>query len=115
MAVQENLLPTCKEKILGATKAERSVKPITFGRSEAHPTETVYVSVPKLNENVIPVLGSLSLIFHIDLSGGDVSNFLVEIVTRALVDNLVVKYAGTILHDTVGYDIFKIWEDLFLS
>ena len=25
------------------------------------------------------------------------------------------KYAGTILQDTVGYDIFKIWEDLFLS
>ena len=25
------------------------------------------------------------------------------------------KYAGKILQDTVGYDIFKIWEDLFLS
>jgi len=28
---------------------------------------------------------------------------------------MVVKFAGTILQDTVGYDIFKIYEDLFLS
>ena len=25
------------------------------------------------------------------------------------------KCAGAMLQDTVGYDIFKIWEDLFLS
>jgi len=28
---------------------------------------------------------------------------------------MVVKFAGTILQDTVGYDVFKIYEDLFLS
>jgi len=28
---------------------------------------------------------------------------------------MVVKFAGTILQDTVGYDLFKIYEDLFLS
>ena len=59
--------------------------------------------------------GSLALHFNIDLAGGHANNFLVQNVTRALVDKLVVKYAGTILQDTVGYDIFKIWEDLFLS
>ena len=59
--------------------------------------------------------GSFALLFNIDLSGGHAHNFLVQNVTRALIDRLVLKYAGEILRDTVGYDIFKIWEDLFLS
>ena len=25
------------------------------------------------------------------------------------------KYAGTVLQETVGYDILKTWEDLFIS
>ena len=49
------------------------------------------------------------------MSGGHANNFLVDNVGRALVDKLVVKYSGTILQDTVGYDIYKIFEDLFLS
>ena len=32
-------------------KAERAVKRITFDRSEASPTDTLYVSVPQLNKN----------------------------------------------------------------
>ena len=113
--VQENLQPTCSEKTLGALKAERAVKRITFERTEANPQETLYVSVPKLNENEVIVPGSLALRFNIDLSGGHANNFLVDNVGRVLVDKLVVKYSGTILQDTVGYDIYKILEDLFLS
>jgi len=96
-------------------KAERAVKRITFDRTEASPGETLYVSVPKLNENEVLVPGSLALLFDIDLSGGHANNILVQNVTRALVDRLVVKFGGTILQDTVGYDIYKIFEDLFLS
>ena len=77
--------------------------------------DTLYVSVPKLNENEVLVPGSLVLVFDIDLSGGHANNFLVQNVTRALVDRLVVKFPGTILQDTVGYDIYKTFEDLFLS
>ena len=113
--VQENLRPTRSEKTLGALRAERAVKRITFERTEANPQETLYVSVPKLNENEVIVPGSLALRFNIDLSGGHANNFLVDNVGRALVDKLVVKYSGTILQDTVGYDIYKIFEDLFLS
>ena len=113
--VQENLQPTRSEKTLGALKAERAVKRITFERTEANPQETLYVSVPKLNESEVIVPGSLALRFNIDLSGGHANNFLVDNVGRALVDKLVVKYSGTILQDTVGYDIYKIFEDLFLS
>ena len=42
-------------------KAERFVKRSTFDRSEASPDETLYVSVPKLNENEVLVPGSLAL------------------------------------------------------
>jgi len=115
MSVSENLRPTYNEKTLNAMKAERAVKRITFDRSEAIPGETLYVSVPKLNENEVVVPGSVALVFNIDLSEGHANNVLVQNVTRALVDRLVVKFAGAILEDAVGYDIYKIFEDFFLS
>jgi len=71
--------------------------------------------VPKLNENDVIVPGSLGLRFDIDLTGGHANNYLVQNVSRALVSKMVVKFAGTILQDTDGYDLFKIYEDLFLS
>ena len=95
-------------------KAERAIKRITFDRIEANPGETLYISVPKLYENEVIVPGSLALHFDVDLLGGDKNIFLVQCVTRAFVDKLVVKFAGTILQDTVDYDIYKIFEDLFL-
>ncbi|KAL9983292.1 hypothetical protein ACROYT_G005439 [Oculina patagonica] len=94
-AVQENLRPGRIEKTLGTLKAERAVKRITFDRTEANPEETPYVSVSKLNENEVIVPGSLALRFNIDLSGGHANNFLVNNVSRALVDKFVVKYEGT--------------------
>jgi len=118
MSVQENetkILPTYSEKTLKGMKAERAVKRITFDRTEASPGETLYVSVPTLNKNEVLVPGSLALRFDIDLSGGHANNFLVQNVTRALVDKLLVRFGGTILQDTVGYDIYKIFEHLFLS
>jgi len=103
--VPNSLSASHTSKTLRAMKAPRAVKRITFDRSEVSPGETLNVHVPKLNENEVLVPGSLALRFDIDLSGGHANNFLV----------MVVKFAGTILQDTVGYDIFKIYEDLFLS
>ena len=115
-AVQENLRPTHKEKNEFAVRAERAVKRITFNPNKASLTETLYVSVPKLNENEVIVPGSFSCSSTSTwMAGTSTTSSYVPNVTRALVDKLVVKYAGTILQDTVGYDIFKIWEDLFLS
>ena len=114
MTVPANLRLTHYEKIFQAMKAERTVKRITFDRNEAKPGETLYDGVPKLNEHVVIVPGSLSLVFDRDLTGDHVNNFLVQNVCRALVDKLVVKLAATTLQDTVGYDIYKIFEDLFL-
>ena len=78
MSVQANLLPTHNEKTLGAMKAERAFKRITFDRGEASPSETLYVSVPKLNADEVLLPDSLSLPFDIDLAGGHASNFLVQ-------------------------------------
>ena len=40
---------------------------------------------------------------------------IVNIVARALVDKLSMKFAGEIAQDTDGYDLFKLFEDLFLT
>jgi len=115
MSVPENLRATYSKKTLQGMQTERAAKRITFSRTEANPGDTLYVYVPKLNANEVLVPGSLALVFNIDLSGGHVNNFLVQNVTRALVDRLHVKFGGTTLHDTVGYGIYKIFDDLFLS
>ena len=83
MAVQANLLPIHKEKTLKAMKAERALKRITFDRSEARPSETLYVSVPKVNAKQVLVPCSLSLLFKVDLEGCHANNFLVQNVTLA--------------------------------
>ena len=68
MAVQANLLPSHSVKTLGAMKAERTVKRITFNPTEANPGNNLYVLVPKLNEEEDIVL------FNIDLTGGHVNS-----------------------------------------
>ena len=111
---QKTLTQIPAKKIYGALKAIRAVKRITVNPSEANPDETLNVNVPRLNENEVLVPNTLALVFDIDLTGGHANNFLVQNVSRVLVDKLVVKFEGTILEDTVGYDIYKIFQDLFL-
>ena len=117
MVVPPSLLPSHSEKVIGAMKAERTVKRITFNPSEANPGETLYVSVPKLAENEVIVAGSLAPVFNINLkvTGAHANNFLVQNVSRALVDKFTIKFAGTMIQDTDGYNIYKTFKDLFLS
>ena len=114
MSVPDNLRSTHSEKTKNAMKAPRSVKRITFNPSEANPGETLYVHVPKLNKNEVLVPGSLALRFDIDLSGGHANNFLVQNVSRALVSKMTVKFGSTTLEETVDYDVYKTFQDLFL-
>ena len=114
MSVPDDLRSTHSVKTKNAMKVPRSVKRITFNPSEANPGETLYVHVPKLNKNEVLVPGSLALRFDIDLSGGHVNNFLVQNVSRALVSKMTVKFGGTTLEETVDYDIYKTFQDLFL-
>ena len=71
--------------------------------------------MPNLAKDVVMVPGSLALVFDIDLTGGHANNYLVQNVSRALVSKLTVTFGGTPVQDTNGYDIFKTFEDLFLS
>ena len=117
MAVPSSLLPSHSEKVLGAMKAERTVKRITFNPTAANPGETLYVSVPKLDVNEVIVAGSLALVFDINLklTGAHANNYLVQNVSRALVNKLAVKFAAATVQDTDSYNIYKTFEDLFLS
>jgi len=78
-------------------KVPHAVKRITFDCTEAVPGDALYVSVPKLHEHEVLVPASLALRFDLDMDNGHANNFLVQNVTRALVDTLVVKFAGGIL------------------
>ena len=66
----------------------------------------LYVSVPKLSQNEVLVPVSMALCFDIDVSGRNAKHFLAQNGTWALVDKLVVKFAGIIMQDTIGYDIY---------
>ena len=56
-----------------------------------------------------------SLLFDIDVTGGHANNFLVYNVSRALVSRLTVTFGGTPIQDTNRYDIYKIFDDMFLD
>ena len=102
MAVEPHLLPSHSEATLKSMKAERTVTRIAFNPSEANPGDILYIAVPKLSKDVVMVPGSLALVFDIDLTGRHANNYLVT-------------FGGTPVQDINGYDIYKIFEDLFLS
>ena len=116
MAVPPSLLPSHSEKVLGAMKAERTVKRITFIKTEANPGDTLYVHVPKLAVNEVIAPGSFALVFDINLkvTGAHANNYLVQNVSRALVDKFKVSFAAITVQETASYDIYKIFEDLFI-
>ena len=114
VAILKRPRPTQYEKTLGAMRAERTVKRINFVPSEANPSKTLNVFLPKLNKNEVIVPGSLAILFNIVLTGGYADNFIVQNVSRALVDKFAVKYVGPTLQDTVARGIYRIYKDLFL-
>ena len=56
--------------------------------------------------------GSLSLIFDLKVSAHG-SNYLAN--SRDLVDRLKVKFAGEVMQDTDGYDLFKLCKHFLLT
>ena len=115
MAVEPHLLPTHSDVTFNSIKAERTVTRIAFNPSTANPGDVLYVTVPKLAQDVVIVPGSLSLLFDIDLTGGHENNYLVYNVSRALVSRLTVTFGGTPVQDTNEYDIYKIFDDMFID
>lgn len=106
--------PSLEKKTSNALKSDRKVHRVTLSPNQASPGETLHIPVPKLDDGVVLVSGSLALIFNLTVSG-HANNFLVNNVARALVNRMTVKFAGEILQDTDGYDLIKLYEDLFLT
>ena len=48
-------------------------------------------------------------------ASGHTNNHIMDNVVRALVDRLTVKLVGEIAQHTDGYDVFKLYKDLFLT
>ena len=67
-----------------------------------------------LDDGVVLVPGSLSLIFNLAVNG-HTNNYIVNNVPRALFDRLTVKFAGEIGLDTDGYNLFNLYEDLLFT
>ena len=69
--------------------------------------------MPTLEDGVVLVPGSMSLLFNLVVSG-HINNFLVKNVSRALVSSLRLTFAGEELQYTNAFDLYKLFEDLFL-
>ena len=95
--------PSHEKKTSSPLKADRVIHRVTFNPNKASPGEILHIPVPKRDDGVVLVPGTLALIF-------DLNN-----VARALVDRFTVKLAEEILQDTNGYDLIKLYEDLVLT
>ncbi|PFX27686.1 hypothetical protein AWC38_SpisGene7637 [Stylophora pistillata] len=73
----------------------------------------IRVPVPRLDVKVL-CQDLLLFIFNLTMSG-DENNLLVNNVKKVRVCRLIVTFVGEMVHDTNGYDIFKLYEDLFLT
>lgn len=87
---------------------------VTLNTNRTSRGEVLTVPVPKLDDGVVLMPGSLSLIFDLAVSG-HTNNYIMNVVARALFDRLIMKFAREIAQDTGDYDQFKLSEDLFLT
>ena len=95
-------------------KAKSTLYRSTLNHSSARPGETLYINIPHLEENVVIVPGSVSLLFDLNVDG-HANNTLVNNVGSNLISRLKVRFAGEILQDTERYDLFQTYHDLYLT
>ena len=106
MEVSEKANPSFEKKTSNALKADYAIYRVTLNPNKESPCGTLSVPVPKLDNGVVLVPVSLSLIFELKIIG-HASNYNVNDVSRALVDRLTVKFA------VETGQLFKLYEDLF--
>ena len=114
LIVSESLHEDYSKKLNNALQAERTVHRVTFNPNSAKPGETLRIPVPKLSRGVVIVPDSFALTFDLNVTG-QVNNYLVQNVCSALVERFTVTFGGQILIDFNGYDLFKLYRDLFLT
>lgn len=74
---------------------------VTFNPNKSSPGETLYIPVPKLDDGVVLVPGSLALVFNLSVTG-HANNYIVNNLSRALVDRITVKF--------VEFKFSSLWE-----
>lgn len=114
MSVSDYITPNFAVKIPRGLKADRVWQRTIFNPSKASPGETLYIPIPKLDQDIVMIPGTFSLRFDLVVSG-QVNNYVVNNVTSALVHRLTIKLAGEIIQDTNRYDLYQIYSDCFLS
>ena len=114
MEVNEKPNQVLKKKMSNVLKAGRIIHWVTFNPGGASSYEVHRDPVSRFDDDVVVVSGSLSLIFDLTVST-EANNFLSNNVSRALVDRITVEFTEEIIQDTDGYDLFKPYENLFLT
>lgn len=113
--IAKELLPNQSKIHLAGLKAERRINRLTLTQNEASPGNTLTVNIPKLAKNEVIVPGSLALMCKIDLSGGHADNVVVMNVSRALIERMILKLGGQTIDDIQHYNVYKTFDDLWLS
>ena len=89
MSVEPHLLPTHSAAIFNSTQAKRTVTRIALNPSTANSGDVLYITVPKLTQDVVMVPGSLALVFDIPTAmtftkSSMIFSYLFTSVTRCL-------------------------------
>ena len=111
--ISEYLDPYRFPRMAFGLKAKSTLNRITQTPTNANPGETLYIEIPKLSENMVIVPGSVFLLFDLIISGHE-NNTLVNNISRSLVKRQRVFFGGESLQDTINYDLFQTYHDLFL-
>ena len=102
------------KKTSNTLKADRAIHRVTVNPNRASSAEVLRVPVPKHNNRDALVPGPFQPIFDSAVSG-HANSYIVDNVSRALVDKLTMKFAEIIAQDNDVYDLCKLLEDLALT
>ena len=111
-AITEKLYPNRVPREPFGLKGKRSINRITFNHPPANPQETLYLTIPKLAENVAIAPGSIKLLFDLHVEG-HANNTVGNNLGGNLFKRLKVTFGGETLQDCQGYELLKTYEDLY--
>lgn len=95
-------------------KAEKHHHVITNNPSSANPKETLYIRLPRLNENTFYVPNSIYLSVDVSISGNS-KNSVVNNLGRNLISKLVIKWGTENILQVDNYNLYATFKDLWLT
>ena len=114
MATGKVLNPRRGNRVPLGLKAERQHHVITHNPSSAQPKETLYVRIPKLNENTFFVPDSVYISADVVLSGNN-KNSVVNNLGRNLISKMVIKWGSENIFEVDNYNLYATFKDLWLT